>query len=202
MTTQSELMARIAGLLGGHAAEELGMGEFTVGATSDLQRATELCRRMVTQFGMSDKIGPVYLGGDQEVFVGKEYGQRANYSEEVAARIDEEVRRLLDEGYTMAKTAIEEHRERFDQLVEALITRDTVSRKEFLALMETGEIPEGLDDDKPQSTPDIPPMEEKKAEEKPAFGEISLDEPSGFKPPWIHDEPEEEQETFTEGKND
>ena len=202
MTTQSELMARIAGLLGGHAAEELGMGEFTVGATSDLQRATELCRRMVTQFGMSDKIGPVYLGGDQEVFVGKEYGHRANYSEEVAARIDAEVRRLLDEGYAMAKTAIEEHRERFDQLVEALITRDTVSRKEFLALMETGEIPEGLDDDKPQPTPDIPPMEEKKAEEKPAFGEISLDEPSGFKPPWIHDEPEEEQETFTEGKND
>ncbi len=207
MTTQSELMARIAGLLGGHAAEQIGMGEFTVGATSDLQRATELCRRMVTQFGMSAEIGPVYLGGDQEVFVGKEYGQRANYSEEVAARIDAEVRRLLDEGYAMAKTAIEDHRDRFDQLVEALITRDTISRKEFVALMETGEIPEGLDDDKPQSAPDIPPAPEKKVDEKPVFGEIDLEEPQApkgpeFRPPWIHDEPEEEQETFTEGKND
>jgi len=200
MTTQSELMARIAGLLGGHAAEKIGMGEFTVGATSDLQRATELCRRMVTQFGMSDKIGPVYLGGDQEVFVGKEYGQRANYSEEVAAAIDAEVRRLLDEGYAAAMKAIEDHRERFDQLVDALIARDTVSRKEFVALMETGEIPEGLDDDKPGLAPDIPPMEEKH-EEKSAFGEIKVEAPD-FKPPWIHDEPEDDQETFTEGKND
>ena len=168
LMTQSQLMARIAGLLGGHAAEQLGLGEFSTGATSDLQRATELCRRMVTQFGMSDKIGPVYLDSDQEVFVGMEFGQSRGYSEEVAARIDAEVRRLLDEAYAMAVKAISDHRDRFDALVDALLKMDTVSRKEFRALMETGEIPEGLeDDDKPRAAADIPAPEQKPWDKKP-----------------------------------
>ena len=168
LMTQSQLMARIAGLLGGHAAEQLGLGEFSTGATSDLQRATELCRRMVTQFGMSDKIGPVYLDSDQEVFVGMEFGQSRGYSEEVAARIDAEVRRLLDEAYAMAVKAISDHRDRFDALVDALLKMDTVSRKEFKALMETGEIPEGLeDDDKPRAAADIPAPEKKPWDKKP-----------------------------------
>ncbi len=169
MITQSQLMARIAGLLGGHAAEKLGFGEFSTGATSDLQRATELCRRMVTQFGMSDEIGPVYLDSDQEVFVGMEFGQSRGYSEEVAARIDAEVRRLLDEGYEMAVNALTAHRDRFDQLVAALLKQSTVSRKEFVALMETGEIPEGLDDDKPRLAAEIPAPE--KPEEPSATDE-------------------------------
>ena len=175
LMTQSQLMARIAGLLGGHAAEELGLGEFSTGATSDLQRATELCRRMVTQFGMSDKIGPVYLDSDQEVFVGMEFGQSRGYSEEVAARIDAEVRRLLDEAYAMAVKAISDHRDRFDALVVALLKMDTVSRKEFKALMETGEIPEGLeDDDKPRAAADIPAPENKPEDPKPP---VNLDKP-------------------------
>ena len=175
LMTQSQLMARIAGLLGGHAAEELGLGEFSTGATSDLQRATELCRRMVTQFGMSDKIGPVYLDSDQEVFVGMEFGQSRGYSEEVAARIDAEVRRLLDEAYAMAVKAISDHRDRFDALVAALLKMDTVSRKEFRALMETGEIPESLeDDDKPRAAADIPAPENKPEDPKPP---VNLDKP-------------------------
>ena len=175
LMTQSQLMARIAGLLGGHAAEQLGLGEFSTGATSDLQRATELCRRMVTQFGMSDKIGPVYLDSDQEVFVGMEFGQSRGYSEEVAARIDAEVRRLLDEAYAMAVKAISDHRDRFDALVDALLKMDTVSRREFRALMETGEIPEGLeDDDKPRAAADIP-APEKKPDDPQA--PVNLDKP-------------------------
>ncbi|MBQ8653855.1 MAG: AAA family ATPase, partial [Clostridia bacterium] len=177
LMTQSQLMARIAGLLGGHAAEQLGLGEFSTGATSDLQRATELCRRMVTQFGMSEEIGPVYLGGDGEVFVGKEYGQRSSYSEEVAAKIDTEVRRLLDKGYEMAVKAIEDHRDRFDALVDALLEMDTVSRKEFVALMETGEIPADLvDEDKPRPAAEIPVPE--KQEPAPAPDRPEL--PDGF----------------------
>ena len=89
LMTQSQLMARVAVALGGHAAEARGLGEFSTGATSDLKHATELCRRMVTQFGMSEEIGPVYLDNDQEVFVGMEFGQSRGYSEEVAARIDQ-----------------------------------------------------------------------------------------------------------------
>ncbi|MBE5769510.1 MAG: ATP-dependent zinc metalloprotease FtsH [Clostridiales bacterium] len=139
LTTRSQLMARIAVALGGHAAEQRGLGEFTTGATSDLQHATELCRRMVTMFGMSEEIGPVYLDSDQEVFVGMEFGQSRSYSEEVAAKIDREVRKLLDEGYQLALQMIDDNRERFDLLVKMLVAHDTLSRKEFVTLMETGE---------------------------------------------------------------
>ena len=162
--SRSQLLDQICMMLGGHAAEEVVLNEIYTGSSSDLKRATEMCRKMVTQFGMSDKLGTVYLGSDQEVFVGMEFGQSREYSEKVAAEIDEEVRRLLAECYERAKQVLREHRDRMDQLVAALLEQNTVSRKEFVALMETGAIPEGLDDDKPQ--PEAPiPHEEKKAQE-------------------------------------
>ena len=166
LMVRSQLMARIAVCMGGHAAEERVLGEFSTGATGDLQHATELSRRMVTQFGMSEKMGPVYLDSDQEVFVGMEFGHSRGYSETVAATIDQEVRRLCDEGYTAAMKIIDDNRERFDQLVAALLERETISRKEFVALMETGEIPEGIEDeDKPQPEE---PVKMEPAEETPA----------------------------------
>ena len=162
--SRSQLLDQICMMLGGHAAEEVVLNEIYTGSSSDLKRATEMCRKMVTQFGMSDKLGTVYLGSDQEVFVGMEFGQSREYSEKVAAEIDEEVRRLLAECYERAKQVLREHRDRMDQLVAALLEQNTVSRKEFVALMETGAIPEGLDDDKPQ--PEAPiPHEEKKTPE-------------------------------------
>ena len=162
--SRSQLLDQICMMLGGHAAEEVVLNEIYTGSSSDLKRATEMCRKMVTQFGMSDKLGTVYLGSDQEVFVGMEFGQSREYSEKVAAEIDEEVRRLLAECYERAKQVLREHRDRMDQLVAALLEQNTVSRKEFVALMETGTIPEGLDDDKPQ--PEAPiPHEEKKTPE-------------------------------------
>ncbi len=162
--SRSQLLDQICMMLGGHAAEEVVLNEIYTGSSSDLKRATEMCRKMVTQFGMSDKLGTVYLGSDQEVFVGMEFGQSREYSEKVAAEIDEEVRRMLAECYERAKQVLREHRDRMDQLVAALLDQNTVSRKEFVALMETGTIPEGLDDDKPQ--PEAPiPREEKKASE-------------------------------------
>ena len=179
LMTQSQLMARVAVALGGHAAEARGLGEFSTGATSDLKHATELCRRMVTQFGMSEEIGPVYLDNDQEVFVGMEFGQSRGYSEEVAARIDQEVRRLLDEGYAMALKAIDDHRERFDQLVAALLAHDTLSRAEFVGLMETGVVPVVEDDDKPRPAAAIPvepeaPVQPAPAPDKPELPEDIL----------------------------
>ena len=179
LMTQSQLMARVAVALGGHAAEARGLGEFSTGATSDLKHATELCRRMVTQFGMSEEIGPVYLDNDQEVFVGMEFGQSRGYSEEVAARIDQEVRRLLDEGYAMALKAIDDHRERFDQLVAALLAHDTLSRAEFVGLMETGVVPVVEDDDKPRPAAAIPvepeaPAQPATAPDKPELPEDIL----------------------------
>ncbi len=162
-TMQNQLMAEIATLMGGHAAEKLVLGEYSVGSTSDLQRATELCRRMVTMFGMSDEIGPVYLDNDQEVFVGMEFGQSRGYSEETAARIDAEVKKLCQQCYDMAVKALTENREKLDLLTEALLKHETLSRQEFVTLMETGVIPEITAANKPRSLHEI--LEESKAQE-------------------------------------
>ena len=158
--SRSQILDMVSMALGGRAAEEVVMGEVYTGAVSDLQRATELCRKMVTQFGMSEKLGTIYLGSDQEVFVGMEFGQSREYSEQVAAEIDAEVHRLLEECYDRAKTILRENRDKLELLVEYLLKMDTVNRAEFLSLMETGTIPEGLSGDKPRPAADIPAPEQ------------------------------------------
>jgi cell division protease FtsH len=132
----------IAMMLGGHAAEQEALEDITTGSSSDLKRATELCRRMVTQFGMSDALGTIYLGNDQEVFVGMEFGHTREYSEEVAYQIDKEVRRLLDESYETARKILRENIDKLHALAAALLKHETLSRKEFLAIMEGKELPE------------------------------------------------------------
>ena len=166
MTMQSQLMAQVAASMGGHAAEKLVLGEFGTGATSDLQHATELCRRMVTMFGMSEEIGPVYLDSDQEVFVGMEFGQSRGYSEATAARIDTEVKKLCQQCYDMAVKALTENRDKLDLLTEALLQHETISRKEFVTLMDTGVMPEITDAGKPRSLHEI--LEESKVEAEQA----------------------------------
>ncbi len=153
--SRSQLMDQISMLLGGHAAEEVALGEIYTGSSSDLKRATELCRKMVTQFGMSEEIGAIYLGSDQEVFVGMEFGQSREYSEEVAAKIDREVAQMLKNCYETAKEIIRDKKDRLDQLAEALLKQETLNRAEFIALMESGEIPEGLGEDKPRTTEEV-----------------------------------------------
>ena len=153
--SRSQLMDQICMMLGGHAAEEVALGEIYTGSSSDLKRATEICRKMVTQFGMSDTIGTIYLGSDQEVFVGMEFGQSREYSEEVAAKIDREVADMLDKSYARAKEILREKKDRLDALVDALLQHETLNRAEFLALMDTGAVPDGLGDDKPRTTEQI-----------------------------------------------
>ncbi len=153
--SRSQLMDQISMLLGGHAAEEVALGEIYTGSSSDLKRATELCRKMVTQFGMSEEIGAIYLGSDQEVFVGMEFGQSREYSEEVAAKIDREVAQMLKNCYETAKEIIRDKKDRLDQLAEALLKQETLNRAGFIALMESGEIPEGLGEDKPRTTEEV-----------------------------------------------
>ncbi len=162
--SRSQLLDQITMMLGGHAAEEVGLGEIYTGSSSDLKRATEICRKMVTQFGMSENIGTIYLGSDQEVFVGMEFGQSREYSEEVAARIDREVAEILARCYEKAKQILRDHQERLQQLTQALLDQETLNRAEFLALMETGSVPQGLDDDKPRTTAEI--LAEKKDQDQ------------------------------------
>ncbi len=166
--SRSQMMDQVCMCLGGHAAEQVVLGEIYTGSSSDLKRATELCRRMVTMYGMSDEVGTMYLANDQEVFVGMEFGQSRDYSEEVAAQIDREVKRLLAECYAKAVKLLEDHRKEMGNVVNALLAEDTLSRKEFVALMNGEKLPAGGDDQgKPQPTPEIPPQEEKPAPEKP-----------------------------------
>ncbi len=140
--SRSQMLDMICMMLGGHAAEEVILGEVYTGSSSDLKRATEFCRRMVTQYGMSDTLGTIYLGSDQEVFVGMEFGQSREYSENVAAQIDAEVKKMLDACYDKAKAIIAEHRDELMSLVDTLKREMTVSRAEFLALMNGEPLPE------------------------------------------------------------
>ena len=171
MTMQNQLLAEVAMLMGGHAAEKLVLGEYSVGSTSDLQRATELCRRMVTMFGMSEELGPVYLDNDQEVFVGMEFGQSRAYSEETAAKVDAEVKKLCQQCYDMAVKTLTDNRDKLDLLTEALLKHETLSRAEFVSLMDTGVMPEITDAGKPRTLHEI--LEQAKAEEAPAEEEKS-----------------------------
>ncbi len=139
---RNALMNHIAIMLGGHAAEQEALDDIYTGSSSDLKQATELCRRMVTQFGMSDALGTIYLGSDQEVFVGMEFGHTREYSEEVAYQIDKEVRRLLDECYEQARKIIRDNIEKLHAVAQGLLKHETLSRADFVALMEGQELPE------------------------------------------------------------
>jgi cell division protease FtsH len=133
LTTRAQLMARIAGTLGGRAAEEevFGYDETTTGAGGDLQQVSEMARQMVTRFGMSD-LGPISLESSSgEVFLGGGLMNRSEYSEEVAMRIDHQVRKLAKEGHQLARQIIRDNREVIDRLVELLIEKETIDGKEF-----------------------------------------------------------------------
>ncbi|HEV8296852.1 MAG TPA: ATP-dependent zinc metalloprotease FtsH, partial [Acidimicrobiales bacterium] len=125
--TRSELRDELAFLLGGRTAEELIFGDPTTGAANDIERATEIARAMVTEFGMSESLGPQRLGHSHgEVFLGKEFGHEANYSDDVAATIDLEVRRLIDDAHREAREILSLHRATLDRLADALIEHETL----------------------------------------------------------------------------
>lgn len=136
LTTKSELMDDIAGLLGGRVAERLIFDEVTTGANSDLDRASEIARSMVCEFGMSDTLGPVTLGRRHgNPFLGRDIMEDRNYSEEIAISIDREVKKLIDEGYQRAEKILTEHRAKLDEIVAVLLEKETLEREEFEMLM-------------------------------------------------------------------
>ena len=134
--TKKELYQKISMMLGGNAAELLIMNDTSTGASSDLKRATSIARNMITKYGMSDRLGTVYLGSDDEVFVGMDYGHTKAYSEETAAVIDEEVATLLKTCYEQAITILKEHMDMLDRTAMMLLEKETLNRQDFLALLE------------------------------------------------------------------
>lgn len=132
---KQKLLDNIAGLLGGRAAEKVVLDDICTGATNDIERATELARKMVTEFGMSELLGPMTFGTDaQEVFIGRDFGRTRNYSEEVAAAIDKEIRSIIDSAYERAQKIIIEHRAAFDHITKALLEKETLKGQEFCRL--------------------------------------------------------------------
>lgn len=136
MHTKSSFLDEIAALLGGYAAEKMVFNELTTGPSNDLKVATSMARRLVTMYGMSDALGPVVFGENQEaVFLGRELGEHRNYSEDVAKRIDEEVGRILKEGFERAKEVLVKHRDYLDKIADLLIKQETIEREEFRELV-------------------------------------------------------------------
>ena len=130
--SKSEFISEIAVLLSGHLVEKEIFGEVTTGASSDLRRATDLARRLVTDYGMSDKLGPRTFGDKEEmIFLGREIHEQRNYSEKQAELIDEEIKNFIAQGEDLAKNVIKEYRSELEKIVAVLLEKETIEKKEF-----------------------------------------------------------------------
>ncbi len=140
--TKMELEEDIAMSLGGRVAEEIRFGDVTTGAYGDLQRVTSIARAMVTEYGMSEKLGTLALGNrSRNPFLGRSVQEDRNYSEDVARQIDEEVRSIVDTAYGRAHQILTEHRDKLENVVEALIEHETLDREQFLTVMRGEKLP-------------------------------------------------------------
>jgi cell division protease FtsH len=142
--TRQWLEGMLVASFGGRVAEELvfGSAKVTTGAANDIEQATNVARRMVTQFGMSDKVGMMAVGDrEQEIFLGREFSQRREISERMSEMVDQEVKRLLDEAYERARDLLSSHRDLMDRMVAALLERETIDREEIDLLFKGKELP-------------------------------------------------------------
>jgi cell division protease FtsH len=131
-TTKTEMFEDVCTLLGGRVAESIALGDISSGASNDIERATVIVRKMVTAYGMSEKLGPIVYGSEHdEVFLGKDFAQARNYSENVAAEIDSEMKNIIDEAYEKTREILQEKREKLNQVADFLFTNEKMSGEEF-----------------------------------------------------------------------
>ncbi|CAM4376465.1 cell division protein FtsH [Bacillus manliponensis] len=142
--TKPELLDKITGLLGGRVAEEIVFGEVSTGAHNDFQRATGIARRMVTEFGMSDKLGPMQFGSSQggQVFLGRDFHSEQNYSDAIAHEIDVEMQTIMKDCYARAKQILTEKRDKLDLIAKTLLEIETLDAEQIKGLYEDGKLPE------------------------------------------------------------
>ena len=140
--TKTAMFENIVTLLGGRVAEQLVLEDISTGASSDLQRATDTARSMVTRYGFSERLGPVVYGGDPgETFLGRDLGQGKGYSEAIASEIDNEIRDIVDEAYETARRILTEHMAELHKVAGVLIEREKISGADFNTLMQGGTLP-------------------------------------------------------------
>ena len=186
--TKPELLDKIAGLLGGRVAEDLIFGEVSTGAHNDFQRATAIARSMVTEYGMSDKIGPIQFGQAQggNVFLGRDFNSEQNYSDAIAFEIDQEIQRIIKEQYIRTKEILTKNKELLELLAQTLLEVETLDAAQILHLKEHGTLPErsyealngeyedkDVDLEKDAEIPDVTG-----APSDPSAGDLPSEEPS------------------------
>lgn len=162
LLSKKDMQEQIAGLMGGRAAEELIFGQQSSGASNDFQQATQLARAMVTEYGMSDQLGPVQYEGQSGMFAGDAVPGQAAFSINTANAIDEEVKRLSEEGMALAKKIIEEHKEQHAVIAKALLEYETLDEKQILSLYKTGKMPAQNEDEFPSEKATATTFEESK----------------------------------------
>jgi len=171
LMSRSQYHDMLAAALGGHVAEEIFLGEMTTGPEDDIGKATRIARRMVTQWGMSEKLGPRTFGRKEEmIFLGREISEQRDYSEKVAEEIDDEVRRIIDKAYHTAKQVLTEHRDKLEDVVNRILEDETIEGDDLTALLEA---PPG----QPPPRTEPPAPEQPKADEEPKPAETESPKP-------------------------
>ncbi len=152
--TKGELLDRVTSLLGGRAAEAIFLDDISTGAQNDLERATKIVRAIVTEYGMSENLGPLTLGQkhNEQIFLGRDISRQRNYSEEVAARIDKEISKLIGECYSQAERLLEDNEETFERIVQALKKHETLDATQIRKLIKGEPIEEPVDDSEKSET--------------------------------------------------
>lgn len=181
LTSEKELLDNICSLLGGRVAEQLVFNEVWTGAVSDLQRVSRIARAMVTEYGMSERLGTMAIGRThRNPFLGRDYAEDRDYSEDVARIIDEEVKKIVEHARERAEQILTQHRRVLDGVAEALLERETLDREDFLAIMRGEALPKmeaasesdsdsGLMAPLPEGSPVAPPVAQPRLEPGPAF---------------------------------
>lgn len=179
LNSKSEMLDNMTSMLGGRAAEKMVFNEVWTGAQNDLERVTEMARRMVCEFGMSENLGPLTLGRrNGPVFLGRDFHEERNYSEEVAAKIDVEIRNIVDACYDKAVQLLTDNRAIMDRIVNVLLEKETISGEELDRMMKGESEPPELTPSEPPSPTPAPvneePVEKKKERPAPGFGQPGL----------------------------
>jgi len=167
LTTRSALMHQMAMTLGGRAAEEIVFHEVTTGAANDLEKITSMAKQMIMRFGMSEKLGPRVLGrGHDQPFLGRDYGAEADYSEEIAREIDDEIRRVIEESHELALAVLREHMDDLHKISSILIERETIDKDQFERLL-AGEDEGAVFPDESPAEPEQPEPQPEPKRERP-----------------------------------
>ena len=166
LATENELLDRISGYLGGRVAEEFMFKEITTGASNDFEQATKIARAMVTEYGMSE-LGPIQLEEpSSSVFLGRDYNKAQNFSSEIAYRIDEEIRKIIDKQYKLSEKIIKENKDLLDLIANALLEKETLTKEEIDFLVKNKRLPEDGEDLDKKEEKKVEKKETKKKEDK------------------------------------